>query len=171
MDGLKAILERRSCRVYQDRPVDENVIENLLRAGMYAPSAMNSQPWEFIVVKDTETKEALSRIAPYWNPLKKAPLGILVMADLTGYRSSNREFFVQDCAASTTCILLAAHAQGLGGVYLGLYPEKNRMAKVRKLLGIPEHVIPFAITAIGYPDKPSHPHSTFHTSKVHREKY
>jgi nitroreductase len=171
MDGLNTILERRSCRVYQDKPVGEDVIHNLLKAGMYAPSAMNSQPWEFLVMQDAEKKEAASEIAPYWSMLKKAPLGILVLANTNGYRSKTTEFFVQDCASSTTCILLAAYAQGLGGVYLGLYPHEDRIRKLREIYNIPEHIIPFSIVSLGYPDCTSHPHTTFHEHKVHRDEY
>ncbi len=171
MEGINIVLERRSCRVYRDRPVEEEVIHNLLRAGMYAPSAMNSQPWEFLVMQDAEKKEAVSELVSYWSPLKKAPLGILVMANTNGYRANPEDFFVQDCASSTTCILLAAQAQGLGGVYMGLYPQKDRISKVRKIYDIPEHIIPFSIVALGYPDKPAHPHSTFHAHKVHRDIY
>lgn len=171
MDGLSTILERRSCRVYQDKPVSEDVIHNLLKAGMYAPSAMNSQPWEFLIMQDAEKKEAVSDIVSYWSMLKKAPLGILVMAQINGYRAKPDEFFVQDCANSTTCILLAAKAQGLGGVYLGLYPHEERMRKVREIYNIPEHIIPFSIVSLGHPDCTSHPHTTFHTHKVHRDEY
>lgn len=171
MDGLSTILERRSCRVYQDKEVSEDVIHNLLKAGMYAPSAMNSQPWEFLVMQDAEKKEAVSDIVSYWSMLKKAPLGILVMANTNGYRSKMDEFFVQDCASSTTSILLAAYAQGLGGVYLGLYPHEDRIQKVREIYNIPEHIIPFSIVSLGYPHGTSHPHTTFHTHKVHRDEY
>ncbi len=171
MDALTTILERRSCRVYQDKPVSEDVIHSLLKAGMYAPSAMNSQPWEFLVMQDAEKKEAVSHIASYWSMLKKAPLAILVLSRVNGYRAKPDEFFIQDCANSTTCILLAAHAQGLGGVYLGLYPHEDRMQKVRDIYEIPEDIIPFSIVSLGYPDCVSQPHTTFHTHMVHRDKY
>lgn len=171
MDALATILERRSCRVYQDKPVSEDVIHNLLKAGMYAPSAMNSQPWEFLVMQDAQKKEAVSHIVSYWSMLKKAPLGILVLARVSGYHAKPDEFFIQDCANSTTCILLAAHAQGLGGVYLGLYPHEDRMSKVREIYEIPDDIIPFSVVSLGYPDNVSQPHNTFHTHMVHRDKY
>ena len=171
METLKAILERRSYRVYQDKPVSEETIETLLRAGMYAPSAMNSQPWEFLVMQEPGKKEAVSDLVSYWSMLRKAPLGILVMANTNGYRASTTEFFVQDCAACAENILLAAQAMGLGGVYLGLYPKQNLMKKIREIYDIPEHILPFAVLSIGYPDKPLQPHTTFHKHKVHRDGY
>ncbi len=171
MDALKAILERRSYRVYQEKPVPNEAVENLLKAGMFAPSAMNSQPWEFLVVRDTEKKAALADISSNWSMLKHAPLGIVIMANTSGYRSKTTDFFIQDCANSTMCILLAAEAQGLGGVYLGLYPKQAEMRKVRGLFSIPEHIIPFSIVSIGYPDKPLYPHRTFRKHMVHHDEY
>lgn len=171
MEGLKPILERRSYRVYKDQPVPDDVVETLLRAGMYAPSAMNSQPWEFLVIKDPEKKEKVSNLVSYWSMLKKAPLGILVMANINGYRAATKEFFVQDCSASTENILLAAQAQGLGGVWLGLYPKEDKMQKIREIYGIPDNIIPFSLISIGYPDKELRPHRTYHTHKVHMDEY
>lgn len=171
MDALKAILERRSYRVYQEKPVPNEAVENLLKAGMFAPSAMNSQPWEFLVVRDTEKKSTLADISSNWSMLKHAPLCIIIMANTSGYRSKTTDFFIQDCAASTMCILLAAEAQGLGGVYLGLYPKQSEMRKVRNLFNIPDNIIPFSIVSIGYPDKPLYPHRTFRKHMVHHDEY
>lgn len=171
MEALKPILERRSYRVYKDLSVPDDVLENLLKAGMYAPSAMNSQPWEFLVMKDSEKKEAVSKLVSYWSMLKHAPLGILVMANTNGYRASTKEFFVQDCSASSENILLAAQAQGLGGVWLGLYPKMDKVQKIREIYNIPEHIIPFSLLSIGYSDKLLHPHTTYHAHKVHMDEY
>jgi nitroreductase len=171
METLKAIMERRSCRVYQDRPVSEETIDVLLKAGMVAPSAMNSQPWEFLVMQDADKKAAASELVTYWSMLKKAPLGILVMGNLNGYHASHTEFFIQDCALCAENILLAAQAMGLGGVYLGLYPKQDIMEKIRAIYGIPEHILPFAVLSIGYPEKPMQPHTTFPQHKVHRDEY
>jgi nitroreductase len=171
MDALNTILNRRSYRVYQDKPVPDNVVENLLKAGMFAPSAMNSQPWEFLVIRDAEKKAAISEMSQSWSILKNAPLCMIIMANTGGYRSKTTEFFVQDCASSTMCILLAAEAQGLGGVYLGLYPNESEMQNVRELFGIPAHILPFSVVSIGYPHKPLHPHRTFRKHMVHHDEY
>lgn len=171
MEGLKPILERRSCRTYTDQPVPEHIIETLLKAGMFAPSANNAQPWEFLVMQDAEKKEAASNIAPYWSMLKNAPLGILVLADVAGYRGPVKDYFIQDCSASTENILIAAEAMGLGGVWLGLYPREDRIKKIRAIYNIPGHIMPFSVVSLGYPDKPHHPHTTYHAEKVHRDVY
>jgi nitroreductase len=138
---------------------------------MFAPSAMNSQPWEFLIMKDDEKRAKVSELVPFWSMLKSAPLGILIMANTMNYKASTKEFIVQDCAASTQNILLAAQAQGLGGVWLGLYPKKDIMAKISRIYEIPEHVLPFSITALGYPYRDLRPHTTFKEEKVHIDKY
>lgn len=171
MDGLKAILERRSIRAYTGEQVPDEIIENLLRAGMFAPSAMDSQPWEFLVIRDPDKKKAVSKLGRYWGMLENAPLGILVMANLKGYKASSREFFMQDCSAATENILLAAQAQGLGGVWLGLYPKQDRMQGLRDIYGIPEDIIPFSLISIGYPAETRRPHASYHEDKVHFDRY
>lgn len=171
MDGLKAVLTRRSIRAYTDERVSDAVTENLLRAGMYAPSAMNSQPWEFLVIRGAEKKKAASVLSANWKVLAEAPLGILVMANLNDYKASSSDYFIQDCSAATENILLAAHAQGLGGVWLGLYPKQDRMQGLRDIFSIPEHIIPFSLISIGYPAETKRPHGSYHAGKVHFDKY
>ncbi len=171
MEGLKPILERRSCRIYTDKKVDDTIVETLLRAGMYAPSANNSQPWEFLVMRDSENKKRASALGRHWGMLDGAPLGILVLANLHTYKGSSADFFVQDCSAATENILLAAQAMRLGGVWLGLYPKQDRMKGLRNIYGIPEHIIPFSIVSIGYPERMPNPHTTYHTDMVHYDKY
>lgn len=171
MDGLKAILERRSIRAYTEEQVSDEAIKNLLKAGMYAPSAMNSQPWEFLVIRDAEKKKAAAKLGLYWKMLAAAPLGILVMANLKGYKASSSDYFIQDCSAATENILLAAHAQGLGGVWLGLYPKQDRMQGLREIFGIPEDIIPFSLISIGHPAETKRPHASYREDKVHLDKY
>jgi nitroreductase len=170
-EALRPILERRSCRQYTGQPVSDEVLRTLLQAGMNAPSAKNSQPWEFLVLRDETLKAAVSAAGTYWGMLKDAPLGIVVLANLEGYRSSHAGFFIQDCSAATENILLAAQAMGLGGVWLGLYPNEERVAAVRSICGIPESIIPVTLTSIGYPAQMPHPHTTFHEEKVHYDRY
>lgn len=170
-EALRPILERRSCRSYTSEPVSDDMLHTLLMAGMAAPSAHNSQPWEFLVLRDAPLKAAVSALGPYWGMLKDAPLGILVLANLEGYKASRQEFFVQDCSAATQNILLAAQAMGLGGVWLGLYPNEERMEGVRRVCGIPEAIIPAMLVSIGHPAQMPHPHTTFKEDKVHYDRY
>ncbi len=170
-EGLKPVLERRSCRQYTDQPITDEQLHTLLMAGMAAPSAKNSQPWEFLVLRDAPLKAAVSAAGAHWTMLKDAPLGIMVLANLEGYRATNTGFFIQDCSAATQNILLAAHAMGLGGVWLGLYPNEERVKAVRELCGIPEDIIPVTLMSIGHPAQMPHPHTTFKEDKVHYDRY
>jgi len=170
MEGLETILTRRSVRKYQQRPIEKDKIEMILRAGMYAPSAHNSQPWEFIVVRDREILKSLSSVQ-YWNMLKDADTAIVTLANTKNYMGSDAHFFIQDCAAATENMLLAAHALGLGGVWLGLYGRGEKMKTVRDVLNIPEEIYPFGIISLGYPAEEKHPHTSFKEDKVHYEKY
>lgn len=170
-ESLRPIFERRSCRGYTDQPVSDDTLELLLRAGMAAPSAMNSQPWEFIVLRDECVKAAVAAVGSHWGMLKNAPLGILVLANLEGYRATHTEFFVQDCSACTQNILLAAQALGLGGVWLGLYPNEQRIEEVRRVCGIPKTVIPVTLVSIGYPDNRPAPRGLYIEQKVHTDTY
>jgi nitroreductase len=149
MDALQAIMSLRSVRLYTADPVDENTVETLLRAAMQAPSARNAQPWHFIVITERSVMEAIPKFHPYANMLLNAPLAILVCGDQAV--EEDPEYINQDCSAATQNILLAAHALGLGAVWLGVYPRSKRVQELRKLLNIPSRIVPVALIAIGHP--------------------
>lgn len=169
--SIACILNRRSVREYTDEKITEEHLFQLLRAGMYAPSARNSQPWEFIVVRNRALLTQMSEFAPHWRMLKTAALAIVVVANLTDYRSSTREFFIQDCSAATQNILTAAEGLELGGVWLGLYGNASRMNPISTLLCIPEHIFPFSIISLGHPAVRPNPHTSFHEHKIHYDRY
>jgi nitroreductase len=148
MDAMEAILTRRSIRRYTAQAVSDELIKELLQAAMSAPSAGNQQDWQFVVVRNREVLDELAGVHPY-APLTGAPLAILVCGDLQ--RESHKGFWVQDCAAATQNLLLAAHANGLGAVWCGCYPREERAAGLRKALSLPEHIVPLALVVIGYP--------------------
>ncbi len=168
---ISCILNRRSIREYAEGDISAEQIKTLLTAGMYAPSAMNSQPWEFIVVKNRDTLDKLAGGAPYWSMLRSAPLAIVVLADISGYKATTTEFFKQDCSAATQNILCAAEGLGLGGVWLGLYGKEDRMSYVAEALDIPDGIHPFSLLSIGIPKNHPQPHDFFHENKVHYDKY
>ncbi len=170
MDQLSCIFNRRSVRKYTDEPVSAEHEKLLLRAGVCAPSAHNSRPWEFIVVRDKEVLSRLSSLRQYWFPLKDAGLGIVVCANLTDYHGSTKEFFVQDCAAATQNILNAAEGLGLGGVWLGCYPTEGAQSVAREL-HIPEGVIPFSVLSIGHPAHHARPHEEDEPQRIHYDQY
>lgn len=149
---LRTIATRTSVRAYQDREVPAELIEQMLRAAMAAPSAVNRQPWHFVVVTDRKQLDALAKASPNAGMLQKAPLAIVVCGDMTKALKGNaREFWVQDCSAATENLLLAAHALGLGAVWTGTYPSQERCAAVSQVLELPDDIIPLNTIVIGFP--------------------
>ena len=166
METLKAILTRRSVREYQEKPVPGELIQELLTAAMQAPSAGNQQPWHFILVTGREQLIRLAGVLPFGQSLKTAPLGIVVCADMN--LEKYRGYWVQDCSAATQTLLLAAHALGLGAVWLGVYPVEDRVINLKKILGLPEQVRPLCVVSIGYPAvKPEPPEKRYDETRLH----
>ena len=156
--ALENIATRTSVRSYLDKPVDAALIEQLLRAGMAAPSAVNKQPWHFVVVTDKAQLAALAKANPHAGMAANAPLAIVVCGDMNKALSGEaREFWVQDCSAATENILLAANALGLGAVWTGTYPNQERCKAVSSVLQLPKNLIPLCTIVIGYPDKENTP--------------
>ena len=169
METMEAILTRRSIRRYTEEGVPDTVIEEILRAAMQAPSAGNGQPWQFVVITDRATLREVPRFHPYAKMVPDAPVAILVCGDLR--REIYEGFWVQDCSAATQNILLAAHAKGLGAVWVGIYPLEDRIAGFRRLLGLPEHVIPLSLVPIGFPAVRKPGEERFDRSRIHRDRW
>jgi nitroreductase len=169
MEAMEAILSRRSIRRYTAEPVPEEVIQELLAAAMSAPSAGNQQPWHFVIIDDRRILDEVPKYHPYSSMLKQAPLAIAVCGDLE--LEFMRGYWVQDCAAATENILIAAQAKGLGAVWLGVYPVEERVKATQKLLGLPEHVIPLCLIAIGYPAEKKPPANRYNASRIHRNRW
>jgi nitroreductase len=171
MDAITAIRTRRSIRRYTDQPVPEPLIELILRAAMAAPSACNQQAWEFVVIDDRETIQEIPRFNSAAAPLKTAPLAIVVCGNVQRELPLARGFWVQDCSAAIQNLLLAAHASGLGAVWLGGYPIQHLVEKMQALLGLPGEVIPLAVIAIGYPAQRIGPEDRFDPHRVHLNRW
>ena len=140
MELLDAIHTRRSIRKYLSKPVPEEMIEIILKAGMAAPSAGNQQPWQFIVITERARLDAIPEFHPYSKMVLQAPAAILVCGDPNGKKWPT--FWDQDASAATQNILLAARSLGLGTVWVGVYPDNDRMEGFRKLFGLPAHITP-----------------------------
>lgn len=164
MDAMEAILSRRSIRKYTAQPVSNEVINELLKAAMSAPSASNRQPWQFVVIDDRQILDEIPRFHPYSQMLKAAAAAILVCGDQR--LAGGRAFWIQDCSAATENLLVAAHAKELGAVWLGVYPLEERVVGFRKLLGLPEHIIPLALISIGYPAEKKSPADRYDPARV-----
>ncbi|MDH5795852.1 MAG: nitroreductase family protein [Candidatus Bathyarchaeota archaeon] len=167
MDAVEAILSRRSIRKYTSKPVPDELIEELLRAAMSAPSAGNEQPWHFVVIRDRRILNEIPKFHDYSQMLNEASVAVLVCADLKEQRHEG--FWIQDCSAATQNILVAAHARGLGAVWLGVYPVQKRIDGLRKLLGIPDHVMPLSLISIGYPAEQKPTADRYDASRIHND--
>ena len=155
---IETIMTRTSIRQYTDKPVEKEKIEAMLRAGMAAPTAVNAQPWHFVVVSDKAKLGELAAANPHAGMLKSAPLAIVVCGDMTkAMEGKGRQFWIQDCSAATENILLAAHAQGLGAVWTALYPMEERIQPVSEALKLPDTLIPLCTVVIGYPAEQPEP--------------
>lgn len=166
---MEAILTRRSIRRYTDRPVPDQVIKELLEAAMSAPSAKDERPWHFVVVRDRKVLDEIPHHHPYAQMLKQAPVAIVVCADLRLDVCDG--FWVQDCSAATENILIAAQAKGLGAVWVGIYPVEDRVRAMRRILGMPEHVVPLALVPVGYPAEHKPPANRYDTARIHYDRW
>jgi nitroreductase len=169
MDAMDAIFTRRSIRKYKPGTVDRKTIKELLRAAMTAPSAANQQPWHFVVIDDPEVLRRVPECHPYADMVPQASVAILVCGDLK--RDVHEGFWVQDCSAATENLLLAITAHGLGGVWLGVYPRQDRVEGLRRLLGIPNHVVPLALVPIGRPGEKKGRASRYKENRIHRNRW
>lgn len=166
---MDAILNRKSIRKYKDIKVSDEVVEALLKAGMAAPSAVNEQPWEFIVLRDKEIMKKITEVHPYSKMLLNTDVAIVVCGDKS--KELVKDFWVLDCSASAENILLAAEDMGLGAVWLGVYPLDERVQAIKKLLNLPISVIPLTIIPIGYPDEERKPVDRFNTTRIHYDRW
>jgi len=169
MDAMQALLTRRSVRRFTDQPISSQDLEGVLRAAIHAPSANNQQPWQFVVIDDRQTRGHLVEIHPYAKSLLEAPLGILVCGDLRLQKSE--DYWVQDCAAATQNLMLAAHALGLGTVWQGVYPRMARVQAIQELLRMPQEVLPFALISIGHPVGPPPEVDRFLPERIHSNQW
>lgn len=166
------IMSRTSVRSYADRPVEKEKIEKMLHAGMAAPTAMNRQPWHFIVVDDRALLDAIAKATPNAGMAKKAPLAIVVCGDKNKFAEGGaREMWSQDVSAATENILLQAHAMGLGAVWTGTFPSEERMKAVTTLLNMPSNLIPFCTIVVGYPDGDVTPKDKWNEQNVSYNKF
>jgi nitroreductase len=170
MDILEAIHTRRSIRTFTGEPVSEAQIETLIRAAMAAPSANNERPWRFVVVRDGETLARLAQATPFAAPIGRAPAGVVIFAD-TSVRKSDSDIEMLDGALAGENLMLAAHAIGLGTVWLAAWPFAGFVSTIQGILGAPSHAVPVAMFAVGVPDKTPAPVDRFDPVWVYSERY
>jgi len=166
---FEAIKNRRSIRKFKSGAgVSDEQVKMLLEAAMLAPSACNTRPWEFVVVRDREKLEQIRKAHPYTGMLKTATLAIIVVALPETQETINEGlangYYPQDCGAATENILLTAVDIGLGACWCGVYPKENRIAEMREILNTEK--LPFCVIAIGVPDENPNPRGHYEESKI-----
>ena len=166
--AINNIMTRVSVRNFTGEKISDEQIETLLRAGMAAPSAINKQPWAFVVIKDEAILAKLGEALPYSRCSNKPAIAIIPCGDLNkAIPGEMAGFWINDVSAATENILLAAHAMGLGAVWTGLHPDMNRAKMVQEMLDMPEHIIPLCIVPVGIPAESPDVKDKFNTDNIH----
>lgn len=169
MEALEAIMTRRSVRKFTSERVTDAHLETILRAAMAAPSASNGRPWRFVVVRDRERLVRLSKSTTFGGLLAGAGAGIVVCADRTALKYPG--FWPIDTSAATENLLLAAHAIGLGGCWVGVHPIPTFKFAVRRAVGLPRWVVPVSLVGIGHPESVPAPVDRYEPRWVHHEQW
>lgn len=160
------ILARRSIRRFEEQPVAAELIDELLRAAMAAPSASNRKPWEFVVVTEADRLAALRRTLVFGR--YEAPVAIVVCGNMRRtYPPPVRDFYIQDCSAAIQNILLAAHGLGLGAVWIGVQPVAPFVRGVSRALRLPRHVRPVGLVYLGHPAEAKSPRTQYDPARIH----
>jgi nitroreductase len=170
MDILDTIYRRRSIRVFVDKPVEKEMITDLLRAATAAPTAANCQPWEFIVIDDTGKLDKIrdQLVFARYN----APLAIVVCGNMKlAFKGIEQSLWVQDCSAAIENMLIAATGIGLGSVWIGIYPTESKIKPIKRLLNIPKYVTPLGMVYFGYPAEEKEPRTRYNEKRVYWQEY
>lgn len=149
--ALENILTRRSVRYFTGERISQAQTETLLRCAMAAPSAMNKQPWAFVVVTDSALLARIGAEMPNTRCQNKPACAFVPCGDLTKALDGLPDFWINDVSAATENLLLAAHAMGLGAVWTGVHPDAARVAQLQTILGLPEHIVPLCVVPVGVP--------------------
>ena len=167
---IDLIYKRRSIRKFTEKPLSQEILETLLKAGMAGPSGMNAQPWEFVVVTDPEQLKKFRHALMFAKQNYTAVICVCGSPRVQKNKSGDR-FWVQDCSAATENILLAATSLGLGSVWIGVYPVTVFVRQVRAILNLPEDVTPLNIIGLGYPAEEKEPRTQYDENRVHWQMY
>jgi nitroreductase len=170
-DALSIIYSRKSVRHFTGEAVSKDDLDKILKAGMSAPTAVNKQPWSFVVVTDRKTLDKLSDSLPSAKMLYQAGAAIIVVAIPEKAMNGSTEFAVIDCSLAGENILLAVESLGLGALWTACYPDNARMETVRSILGIPEEMIPMNVIPIGHPTGEDKAKDKYKPENIHWEKW
>lgn len=168
---LENIHSRKSVRQYTSEAVSEADIQTILKAAMAAPTAVNYQPWRFVVVSERQQLDEIAEILPYAKMLRQAPVAIVVCGETTWMGGNENPYWQQDCAAATQNLLLAVEALGLGAVWTGVYPNQDLYPKLHDYLNLPSNVQPFCCIPVGHPAGNEQPKDKWKPENIHYGKW
>ncbi len=171
---IDCIMTRASVRSYTGEQINDSIVEKILRAGMAAPTAANQQPWHFIVVNEQNLKDSITAAFEYTKMVENCSFAVVVCGDMDNlFQDDIHEggFWVEDCSAASENMLLAAHALGIGGVWCGIYPLKDREQRLSSILNLPSNLTPLNVMAFGYPAQPVAPKDKWAPAKIHYNAY
>ena len=180
--AMDVIFARTSIRSFTGDPVSKEQLETLLKAGMAAPTAMNVQPWRFVVVTDKDKIASVFGAGPRSGMFTTAGAVIVVCGQTTFMRKPFGQpdapeteqpnmFWYEDCSAAAENILLAATANGLGAVWTAGYPATERIAPIAEALGLPDNVVPLCIIPVGVPAENPEPKDKWNPDNSHWEQW
>jgi len=169
MDAIANLFTRRSIRAFRPDPVDADSLKLVLESAMYAPSAGDQEPWHFLVIQDKATLTHIAASHPFAAFASQAPLAILVCADTR--ELPYPAFWPMEAAAATQNLMLAAHALGLGSIWIGIHPRPDREAFIKQLVELPTGVEPFALIPLGHPAETPEQPVRWNESRIHSEKW
>ncbi len=170
-ETIKIIHQRKSVRNFSDKAVTREQLEAIVRAGMAAPTAINTQPWQFLVIDDKKliSKYAEGNRAAFM--INKCQALVVICGDMNIGNDRSKAFWVQDVSAATENLLLAVESLGLGAVWTGVYPIEERVKEVKAKFELPENIIPLCVVLVGYPDGTDQPKDKWKPERLHWNKY
>ncbi len=172
MEAYESILARRSIRKYTDEPISDEIIEKLLTAGMSGPSCVNAKDTVFIAVREKETLKLIAECnGRPAQMLPDAAAAIIVCGDLDKAFPRAKDYWVVDASIAAQNIILAANALGIGSVWLGTWPQMERVERIAKAFNLPENIVPHTVISLGYPAEAPEAKSLYQAERVHYEKW
>ena len=168
---LEAIEKRRSLRSYTGEPLEDWQVENIIKAFMYAPSAMNWRPCHLIVVRERDTLKELSQATPWAKMMEKAGVGLVITCD-----PERSRWWIEDGSAASENILIEVSDMGLGACWVqvrDISPEIDAEKNVKDILGIPDNFRVLNMIAVGVPKRYKERHTEFQIERdrLHMERF
>lgn len=150
---MSTIFRRRSIRKFLEEEISQEDIREILKAGMAAPSAKNNQDWVFIFIEDPADIERFIQVHPNGFAMRTAPVNILVCADKNKNKDPAFDWGMLDAAAAMENMLIMATKLGYGSLWVGVAPDPKRVACIREICALPEHISPVGIVSVGKTEK------------------